>query len=234
MLTAALVLDKLAEKANPDNLPEMARFGMAVEKRLGVSVPAMRQIAKEIGHNHELALALWETGIADARIVASMIDTPHQVSPAQADQWVHTFNSWDVCDQVCLNLFEKTSWAWLKVPEWAESDEEYVKRAAFVLIARLALRDKQATNEQFIQLFPLLKNAASDERNFVKKAVNWALRNIGKRNLHLNLSAIQLAKEIQQINSKAAQWIAVDAIRELDSNAVQQRLNGNNKKNKAA
>ena len=198
---------------------------MTTEQRLGASVPAMRQIAKDIGHDHELALSLWETGIAEARILASMIDSPAQVTPDQAEQWVRTFNSWDVCDQVCLNLFEKTPWAWQKAVEWAERDEEYVRRTAFVLIARLALRDKPAGDEQFIQIFSLLKNAASDERNFVKKAVNWALRNIGKRNRRLNRAAVQLAKEIQQLDSKSARWIGADAVRELDSRAVQQRLN---------
>jgi len=224
MATSADILEKLTEKANPGALPEMAHFGMSVEKRLGVSVPAMRQIAKEIGHDHELALSLWETGIAEARMVASMIDAASQVTREQAEQWVRAFDSWDVCDQVCMNLFEKTPWAWQMAAEWAERDEEYVRRAGFVLMARLALRGNQATDEQYLQLFPLLKNAADDERNFVKKAVNWALRSIGKRNQRLNLAARQLARELQQLHSKSAQWVGADAMRELESEAVQQRM----------
>ena len=224
MATIESVLDELAQNSSADDLAGMAHFGMVVDKRLGASVPTMRKIAKKIGHDHSLALALWETGFAEARIVASMIDDPSQATPEQADQWVRDFNSWDVCDQVCMNLFEKAPWAWQKITEWAERDEEYVRRAAFALIACLAWHDKQASDEEFIQLFPLFNDAATDERNFVKKAVNWALRNVGKRNPHLNQLGIELAKEIQQIDSKAARWIATDAIRELNSDAVQARL----------
>jgi 3-methyladenine DNA glycosylase AlkD len=224
MLTVADILDKLAKSANSANLPEMARFGMTTGQRLGASVPAMRQIAKEIGRNHAFALSLWETGIADARILASMLADPSQFTRDQAEQWVRAFNSWDVCDQVCMNLFEKTPWAWQKIPEWAVRQEEFVKRAAFALIAGLAWHDKQATDEQFIQLFPLLKSAAIDDRNFVKKAVNWALRNIGKRNYRLNQAGTQLGQELHQFDSSSARWIAADALRELNGDAVQRRL----------
>jgi 3-methyladenine DNA glycosylase AlkD len=202
----------------------MARFGIAIEKRLGVSVPDMRQTAREFGKDHGLALKLWKTGIAEARFVASMIDDPEQVTEKQMEKWVKDFNSWDVCDQVCMNLFEKTPWAWQKITEWAERKEEFVKRAAFALMACLAWHDKNARDEKFIKLFPVLKQGATDERNFVKKAVNWALRNVGKRNIKLNRAAIKLAEEIKRIDSKKAQWIATDAIRELKSNAVQQKL----------
>jgi 3-methyladenine DNA glycosylase AlkD len=224
MITAADVLNKLKEKANSDNLEGMVRFGIAVDHRLGVSVPDMRKTAKEFAKDHRLALELWETGIAEARILASMIDDPEQVTEKQMEKWVKDFNSWDVCDQVCSNLFEKTPWAWKKILEWAGREEEFIKRAAFALMACLAWHEKNAPDGNFIKLLPLLKRGATDDRNFVKKAVNWALRNIGKRNGKLNRKAIKVAKEIKRIDSKTAHWIASDAIRELESNAVQQRL----------
>jgi 3-methyladenine DNA glycosylase AlkD len=217
-------LNRLKEKANPDNLEGMARFGITIDHRLGVSVPDMRKLAKEFAQDHRLALDLWKTGIDEARILASMIDDPEQVTLKQGERWVKDFNSWDVCDQVCMNLFEKTPWAWQKIIEWAGREEEFVKRAAFSLMACLAWHDKKAPDENFIRLFSLLRRGANDERNFVRKAVNWALRNIGKRNIRLNRAAIHLAEEIGRIDSKTARWIASDAIRELQSNAVQQRL----------
>jgi len=153
-----------------------------------------------------------------------MIDEVERVTEAQMDDWVEDFDSWDVCDQVCMNLFDKTPFAWKKIVDWSERGEEFVKRAAFALIACLAWHDRQAEDEKFTVLFPLIKSGAIDERNFVKKAVNWALRNIGKRNVNLNHSAIALAKEIQQLDSKAAKWIASDTLKELESTAVQRRL----------
>jgi 3-methyladenine DNA glycosylase AlkD len=185
----------------------------------------MRKIAKEVGHNHPLALALWKTGIAEAQIVAALIDDPAAVSSAQMDRWVKDFDSWDVCDQACLSLFDKSPLAWQKIPEWAEREEEFVKRAAFALIAGLAWHDKQAVDQTFVDLFPILMKGADDDRNFVKKAVSWAIRNIGKRNPKLNRAAVKLAKDIQRMDSKAARWVAADAIRELQSEAVQRRLN---------
>ncbi len=224
MVSVANVLNRIREKANSTNLEGMARFGMAIEERLGVSIPDLRKIAKDLGRDHILALELWKTGIAEARILASMIDFPEKVTKKQMDEWVRDFNSWDVCDQVCMNLFEKTPWAWQKISEWARRGEEFINRAAYALIACLAWHDKKATDESFIQLFPILKHGAVDERNFVKKAVNWAIRNIGKRNLKLNKNSIRLAKEIQRLDSKAGRWIAADAIRELESEAIQGRL----------
>jgi 3-methyladenine DNA glycosylase AlkD len=224
MTNAADVLRKLQAHARPDNLAGMARYGMTVEKRLGVAVPVMRQIAKEIGPDHKLALALWDTEIAEARMLASMVEEPQAVTEKQMERWVRDLDSWDVCDQVCMNLFEKMPQAWKKIPEWAEREQEFVKRAAFALLACLAWHDRTMDDEQFLSLFPVLKRGATDERNYVKKAVNWALRNIGKRNTKLHRAAIQLAKEIQALDSKAARWIAADALRELQSDAVRQRL----------
>jgi 3-methyladenine DNA glycosylase AlkD len=218
------VLDKLQSRAQPEQLKGMAKYGMAVEQRLGVSVPEMRKLAKEIGKDHKLALNLWRTGIAEARIVAGMVGDPAKLTDEQMEEWVKGINSWDVCDQVCMNLFEKNQLVWKKISDWSKREEEFVKRTAFSLIACLAWHDKKAGDEKFIELLPVIIRGATDERNFVKKAVNWALRNIGKRNLNLNRAAIDAAKEIQRLDSKAARWIAADAIRELESDAIQSKL----------
>jgi len=218
------VLDRLQSKAHPEQLKGMAKYGMIVEQRLGVSVPDMRKLAKEIGRDHKLALDLWRNGIAEARIVAAMVGEPDKLTEEQMEDWVKGINSWDVCDQVCMNLFEKNKLVWKKIVDWSEREEEFVKRTAFSLIACLAWHDKKASDEKFIELLPIIIRAATDERNFVKKAVNWALRNIGKRNLNLNRAAINAAKEIQRLDSKAARWVASDAIRELESESIQKRL----------
>lgn len=218
------VLKKLKEKANPDNVKGMARYGMTAEKRLGVSVPDMRMLAKEMGKSYELALELWKTGIPEAKIVAAMVAEPEKLTEERMEDWVKEIDSWDVCDQVCMNLFEKNPLAWKKIFDWSEREEEFVKRTAFSLIACLAWHDKKAEDSKFIELLPLIKREATDERNYVKKAVNWALRNIGKRNPNLNKIAIDAAKEIQEIDSKTARWVASNAIKELESDAVQKRF----------
>jgi 3-methyladenine DNA glycosylase AlkD len=197
---------------------------MAAEQRLGVSIPDLRKIAKELRKDHVLAVELWKTGIPEAKILAAMIDEPEKLTETQMEDWVKEINSWDICDQVCMNLFEKIPLAWKKIFDWSNRDEEFIKRTAFALIACLAWHDKDAEDEKFVKLFPVIRHGATDERNFVKKAVNWALRNIGKRNPNLNKAAIKTAKEIQRIDSKAASWIASDAIRELESKTVQRRL----------
>jgi 3-methyladenine DNA glycosylase AlkD len=218
------VLEKLKKQARPDQLEGMARFGMTVEQRMGVSIPDLRKLAKQLGQDNELALELWKTGIAESKILASMIDDPNKLTEEQLEDWVKDIDSWDVCDQVCMNLFEKNPLAWKKIIDWSSREEEFVKRTAFSLIACLAWHDKKASDEKLIELFPVIVRGATDERNFVRKAVNWALRNIGKRNLNLNEAAINTAKEIQGLDSKAARWIASDALRELQSEAIQTRL----------
>jgi len=202
----------------------MARYGMTVERRLGVSIPELRKMARDLGRDHQLALDLWQTGIAEARILASMLDEPHKLTADQMEDWVKDFDSWDVCDQVSDNLFQKTPLAWMKIREWADREEEFVRRAAFALIACLAWHDKKAEDERFLELLPLIVRRSTDNRNFVRKAVNWALRNIGKRNPSLNKAAIETARQIQKIDSKASRWIAADALRELESAAVQARI----------
>jgi len=224
MTSVEETLKKLEAKARPDQLEGMAQYGMIAERRLGVSVPDMRKMAKELGKDHELAIELWKTGIPEARIMAAMIDEPEKLSETQMEDWVRDINSWDVCDQVCMNLFEKTPLAWKKIFDWSGRKEEFVKRTAFALIACLAWHDKDAEDAKFIKLFPVIERGAADERSIVKKSVSWALRNIGKRNPRLNKAAIKAAKEILRTKSKTAHWIASDAIRELESEAVQRRL----------
>ncbi|KKP69530.1 DNA alkylation repair protein [candidate division CPR3 bacterium GWF2_35_18] len=218
------ILKKLKSKAKPENLIGMAKFAIGGDKRLGVAVPDMRRLAKEIGKDQKLSLELWKTGIPEAMIVASMIGVPLEVTEKQADAWVKDIAFWDLCDQTAMNLFEKLPFVSKKIVEWSKSDIEFTKRMSYALIACLAWHDKNASDEFFIKLFPIIKSGATDERNFVKKAVNWALRNIGKRNINLNKEAINLAKEIQKIDSKAAKWVASDTIRELDSKTIQNRL----------
>ncbi len=224
MATVDEVMEQLKSKAKIDQLEGMARFAIVGDQRLGVSVPDMRKIAKDIGKDHQLALDLWETGVPEGMIVAGMIAEPEKLTEQQMEAWVVDINSWDICDQVCMNLFEKTPLAEKKIYEWSLREEEFVKRASYALIACLAWHDKEASDEAFTQYFPVIVVGATDERNFVKKAVNWALRNIGKRNQALNKEAIEVAKEIHGIDSKSARWIASNAIRELESEKVQERL----------
>ncbi len=219
-----LALDLLQANSRPSELAGMARFGINPQGRLGLSMPAMRRIAKTLGRDHDLALELWDTGIPDARIVAGMLAEPSKLTSAKMDDWVKDLASWDVCDQVCGSAFKPTPLAWSKVSEWAPSGDEFVRRAAFALLATLAVHDKGAVDERFTTALTLVEQASGDDRNFVKKAVNWALRNIGKRNLQLNAAAIAAAQRIQRQGTRSARWIAADALRELNSEAVQARL----------
>jgi len=191
---------------------------------LGVSIPQLRDVAKEVGTNHDLAQELWKTRIHEARILASMIDDPTKVSEDQTEEWAADFDSWDVVDGCCGNLFDKTEFAERKAREWSLRKEEFVKRAGFVLMAELAVHDKEASNKTFLDFLPLIVREASDERNFVKKAVNWALRQIGKRNEVLNAAAIKTCSKIRDLDSRSAKWIAADAHRELTSAPVKKKL----------
>lgn len=217
------IISVLKKQAVPENREGMARYGIEVKYALGVSIPFLRKIAKETGRNHELALKLWDTKIHEARILAGYIDDPGAVTEGQLEFWVRDFNSWDLCDQVC-HLFEESRFARKKCVEWSSRKEEFVKRTAFSLMAAMAVHDKKSDDKEFVKFFPLIKRAAVDERNYVRKAVNWALRNIGKRNPGLNKAAIKLAEEIKILDSKTAKWIASDALRELKSSTVQERI----------
>lgn len=218
------VLRKLKKLGSKRDRQGMARFGINTENAYGVSLYKVRPLAKEIGKDHKLALELWKSCIHEARILASIIDDPAKVTETQMERWVKDFDSWDVCDQVLSNLFDKTKFAYKKAFEWSKREEEFVKRAGFVMMACLAVHDKQAADKDFENFFPVIIREATDERNFVRKAVNWALRGIGKRNKNLNKKAIATAEKIQKIDSKSARWIASDALRELTSEKVQQRL----------
>jgi len=218
------ILAQLKQLKNPANVAGMARFGINPKNTLGISIPTLRKMAKEIGTDHDLALDLWQSGIHEARILASMIDDPARVTRAQIERWVKDFDSWDVCDQVCMNLFERTPFAYRQAIEWSKRKEEFVRRAGFALMACLAWHDKEAKDAAFLKFMPAIKRGATDDRNFVRKAVNWALRNIGKRNRALNRAAIQTAREIQRLDSKTARWVANDALRELTSSRVQTKL----------
>ena len=229
-MTYEEIIKKLKTLADPKAVEGMARYGITPQKTFGVSIPNMRKIAKEAGRNRDLAQKLWASDIRETRILAGMIDEPAGVTEDQMESWVKDFDYWEICDQCCMNLFEKTRFAYPKAVEWSLREKEFVKRAGFVLMARLAVSDKNAEDGQFEKFFPLIKQESTDQRNFVKKAVNWALRQIGKRNHLLNKRAIKVAEEIQQVDSKAAKWIASDAIRELRSTEVQERLRTKEKK----
>lgn len=218
------IIKQLKSLSNPENVAGMARFGINPNNTYGVSIPTLRNMAKEIGRDHRLAQHLWKSSIHEARILASFIDNPDDVNEEQMERWVEVFDSWDVCDQVCSNLFDKTIFAYNKAFEWSRREEEFVKRAGFVLMACLSVHDKNAPDEDFIKFLSIIEKESTDERNYVKKAVNWALRQIGKRNKNLNKVAIKTAQEIQQIDSKSARWIASDALRELTGEKIQKKL----------
>lgn len=222
------IVKRLKSLADPEAVKGMARYGINATAAYGVSMPELRKIARTVKKNHSLAEMLWSSGIHEARILASMIDDSRQVNEEQMEQWVMDFNSWDLCDQCCNNLFRKVEHAHDKAVEWSSRQEEFVKRAGFVLMACLAVHDKIAQDEAFLKFMPIIKKESADSRNFVKKAVNWALRQIGKRNQRLNQEALRTAHEINRTGSGAAQWIASDAIRELAGERVQKRLASSN------
>ena len=223
-LNADQIIVQLKSQADPAAVEGMVRYGINPENTLGISIPTLRAMAREIGKDHQLAEELWASGIHEARILASIIDDPHQVTEEQMERWVADFDSWDVCDQVCSNLFDRTTFAYQKAIEWSSGEAEFIKRAGFAMMAALAVHDKRAGDERFEPFFPIIVRQATDERNYVKKAVNWALRNIGKRNHHLNTRAIETAREIAQIDSKVARWIANDALKELTDDRIQSRF----------
>jgi 3-methyladenine DNA glycosylase AlkD len=217
------IVKKLKNKANPDSLGGMARYGMSTANRLGVSIPDMRKLAKKIGKNHKLAGELWEKGLDETKILASMIGEEDKLTEEEAEKWVVDFNSWDVCDQVCMNLLDKMPFAVKKIKEWATRKEEFVKRAAFSLIACIAVHNKKMPDDEFIKFFPIIREASTDERNYVKKAVSWALRNIGKRNKNLNNEVLKFAEELESVDSKSAKWIAKDTLKDIQRGNVKKK-----------
>ncbi len=218
------IIQELKSLSKPENVKGMARFGINSKKAYGIKMPELRRIAKNTGKNHELAEKLWHAGYNETKILASLIEDPKNVTENQMEKWAIGFNSWDICDQCCINLFHKTPFVYKKIFEWSERKEEFIKRAAFTLIAVLAVHDKKTTDTKFKQFYPLIIRESTDNRNYVKKAVNWALRQIGKKNRNLNNESIKIAEQIREIDAKSAKWIAADALRELKSEKVQERL----------
>jgi 3-methyladenine DNA glycosylase AlkD len=233
---ADAILADLAPLGSDEARAGMARYGIATADAFGVSINVLRPLSREIGRDHDLALALWETGNHEARLLAGMVDDPAQVSGEQMDAWAAQFDSWDVCDQVTSNLFDKTPFAYEKVREWSAARDEWVKRAAFAMAAALAVQDKQAADEPFLEILELCRREAGDDRNYVKKAVNWALRNVGKRNPRLHAAALETAEAILAAGedlaaadrrdpaARAMRWVARDALRELRSEKVVARV----------
>jgi 3-methyladenine DNA glycosylase AlkD len=229
-MTLEQIVGNLKALANPDNVAGMARYGISVEGCLGVSVPVLRKMARQIGRRHDLAEELWQSGIHEARILAGLIDDPVLVTAKQMERWVLDIDSWDICDQLCSNLFGRTGFALEKAAAWSSRPETFVKRAGFVLMASLAVHDKGANDAVFASLLSLIAREAGDDRNFVKKAVNWALRQIGKRNQTLNLLAVKTARNIREMDARSARWIAADALRELTDEISWYRWQNSNRK----
>lgn len=223
-MTYGEVLAELRAMADPSNLKGQARFGIDVSNSLGISMTSLRPLARRIGKDHALAIALWDSGIREARILATLVDDPVQVTEEQMEAWAAEFRSWEVVDAACCNLFDRTQFRYSKAVEWAAREEEFVKRAAFSLIAGIAVHDKTAPDDELVALLPVIQRESCDRRNFVRKAVNWALRQIGKRNLELNRAAIEAGEAIAAMDCKGARWVASDALKELRSPQVQQRL----------
>jgi len=209
------ILNEMHAVADAAKLESMARFGIQPVKGLGLNTPQIREIARRAGKNQHLAEQLWATGIHEARILAAMVGDPQLITRATMDRWTRDFASWGVCDACCYDLFDRSPHAWSMIPKWAAHNREFVRRAAFATIAAIAIHDKKADDEIFLNALPLIEKYAFDERNFVRKGVNWALRNIGKRNPALGIAAIACAERIRAQNTKAARWIAADALREL-------------------
>jgi len=219
------IIDELKSLSNPAYHQKMLHFGIDNQKAFGVSMPKIRSLAKQIGKNQTLSLELWKTGIHEARILATIIGDYKQVTEAQIDQWTNDFSSWDVCDQACGNLFVKTPYLIPKVLAYTKKEAEFVKRSGFVLMAEAAVHLKKEPDQTFVKFLPIIEREAADQRNFVKKAINWALRQIGKRNLVLNQKAIETAHRILAKGDKKANWVALDALRELQSEKIVKRLN---------
>jgi 3-methyladenine DNA glycosylase AlkD len=214
-------LEKRGSKKNRDG---MARYGIVASKVYGVSVSTIRAKGKELGRNHQLALALWDTGWYEARMLAAFVEDPAQVTASQMDRWVKDFDNWAICDTLCFHLFDRTSHAWKKIDQWSRRREEFVKRAGFALLAGVALHDRKAPDHLFAGSLALIGKASDDDRNFVKKGVSWALRTIGHRNAALHTAAMKLADRLSKSNDKSAKWIGKDALRDLSRQMVKDRV----------
>lgn len=228
IMNVSEIINIFEELSNPDEIEGMKRFGINPEHTYGLRMPVIKKIAKDYKNDHELALKLWQINTRETRILASLVDNPDKVTSEQMDEWANDFDYWEICDQCCINLFRKTPFAYDKIYQWSENKKEFVKRAGFALIAILAVHDKKKSDETFIELLDLIEKESSDNRKMVKKAVNWGLRQIGKRNSNLNKIAIEKANEILKMDSKPGNWIAKNALKELESEKLQERLNNKN------
>jgi 3-methyladenine DNA glycosylase AlkD len=222
--TVASVLNWLKKHSSTATREGMARYGIPADNASGVSVADIRRLAKQVGRDHRLALALWETGSYEARMLTPFIDEPTRVTPAQMDCWARDFDSWAICDALCFHLFDKTPHAWSKIAKWSDARAEFVRRAAFALLASVALHDKTAPDKPFLDSLFLIERAATDDRNFVKKAVSWALRGIGKRNPKLHAAAVRLAGRLAASPDPTVRWIGKDVLRDLATPATRRRL----------
>jgi 3-methyladenine DNA glycosylase AlkD len=220
----AEVIKLLKQASHPEYLAGMSRYGIRTDRAFGIKLPDIRAIAKKIGKDHSLAQELWATGFHEARFLAAFIDQPKEVTEIQMEEWVRDFDSWDICDQTCGNLFDRTPYAFEKVVEWSSAGEEFVKRAAFALMAALAVHAKKIPDHEFLMFLPIIEREAGDDRNFVKKAVNWALRQTGKRSISLHQEALKTAYRIKEQPSRNARWIAGDTIRELENSTIISRI----------
>jgi 3-methyladenine DNA glycosylase AlkD len=214
-------LRRMGSKAVRDG---MARYAIPSDRAFGISMSAMQKYARELGHDHELALALWATGWYEARTVAAFVDEIEKVTPAQMDRWAADFDNWAICDTVCFKLFDRSPHAFAKISKWGRSREEYVKRAAFALLASVALHDKESGDDSFLPFLPLLESGAADGRNFVKKGVLWALRGVGGRSVALQGEAVRLATRLAESPTPSARWVGKSALRELEGSAASERL----------
>lgn len=221
------IICELTRLSDPKKIRGMKKFGISAENALGIRVENLRTLAKETGSNHQCALEIWDSGIHEARILASMLADPNKFTKTQMNLWVEEINSWDICDQCCNNLFRKTPFAIEHSFRWAEDEKLFIKRAGFVLMAVLSVHNKLMTNQEFEKYFPLIIKHSSDERNFVKKAINWALRQIGKRNCELHIKAIETCEILSRSDSEIALWIGRNAMRELNSEKVRRNLSYN-------
>jgi 3-methyladenine DNA glycosylase AlkD len=229
-MTLKEIVTFLKANRNESNLAGMARYGISMTQTFGISMPMLRRLAKTIGTDHRTAIELYRTGIHEAKILAALVDDPARVTRKQMEEWVKGFDSWDVTDQVCTILFDGTEYAWKKAVEWTRRRSEYEKRAAYAVMAGLAVHDTTSPDRDFEDLYPYIISGAEDERIYVKKAVNWALRNIGKRSSALNESAIHVAESLIQSRSGSARWIASDALRELKGETAKKRVKVNERK----
>ena len=202
----------------------MARYGLPSDRAFGVPVGVMQAEAKRIGRDHALAEALWKTGWFEARMMSAFVGEPARLTTATMNAWARDFGDWGITDTVCLHLFDRTPLAWGRVGPWARSRHEFVKRAAFALLAGLSLHDKEADDDRFLAVLPLVERAAADDRNFVKKGVNWALRTVGRRNRALNAACVAVARRLAARDEPAPRWVGKDALRELTSEKVRSRL----------